>query len=100
MESLALLVAIILSVAIVGGPLSLLFAFLYQRNSRKFFNRSVFKTRIFLILTILFAVPAILVGIRLLTLNIAFGGKFFGGLGVLTGASSLYKIFESKFRSH
>ncbi len=100
MESLALLVAIILSVAIVGGPLSLLFAFLYQRNSRKFFNRSVFKTRLFLILTILFAVPAILVGIRLLTLNIAFGGKFFGGLGVLTGASSLYKVFESKFRSH
>ena len=100
MESLALLVAIILSVAIVGGPLSLLFAFLYQRNSRKFFNRSVFKTRIFLILTILFAVPAILVGIRLLTLDIAFGGKFFGGLGVLTGASSLYKVFESKFRSH
>jgi hypothetical protein len=100
MESLALLVAIILSVAIVGGPLSLLFAFLYQRNSRKFFNRSVFKTRLFLILTILFAVPAILVGIRLLTLDIAFGGKFFGGLGVLTGASSLYKVFESKFRSH
>ncbi len=100
MESLALLVAIILSVAIVGGPLSLLFAFLYQRNSRKFFNRSVFKTRLFLILTILFAVPAIFVGIRLLTLDIAFGGKFFGGLGVLTGASSLYKVFESKFRSH
>ena len=100
MESLALLVAIILSFAIVGGPLSLLFASLYQRDSRRFFNRSVFKTRLFLFLAILFAVPAILVGIRLLTLDIAFGGKVFGGLGVLTGATSLYKIFGSKFRSH
>lgn len=99
MESLALLVAVILSIAVVGGPLSLFFSFLYERNNRKSFNRNNLRTRLYLSLAILLAAPAVLVGIRLLALEIALGGKFFGALGVLTGSISIYRVFRKSIPS-
>ncbi len=96
MESLALLAAFIISVAVIGGPLSLLFSWLRSRNKRKHLHTHRTAQRIYAALIIAFGLPALVVGIRLITLDIALGGKFFGALGVVTSATALIRLFRTR----
>ncbi len=97
MESLALLAAVVVATASIGGPLSLLISYLYQRyrKSRQTLNRTV--RFVYIALTVLLAVPAILVGLRLVTLDLGFGGILFGFTGIITGAMAIRKLFNQKY---
>ena len=96
MESLALLASLIISIAVVGGPLSLLFSWLRVRHQRNHLQPHRNVLRIYSVLVIIFGVPAIAVGIRLLTLDIAVGGKFFGLLGVATSSFALIRLYRTR----
>jgi len=71
MESLALLAAAIIAIAVIGGPLSLIFSWLRTKNRRKHLQIHRTAQRIYAVLIILFGLPALVVGIRLMTLDIA-----------------------------
>ncbi len=96
MESLALLATLILAIAIVGGPLSLLFSWLRAKNQRKHQQPHRTALRIYFVLTIFFGAPALAVGIRLITLDIAISGKFFGLVGIATSAAAFLKLYRSR----
>ena len=96
MESLALLAAIIISIAVIGGPLSLVFSLLRTKNRRKHLQLHGTVQRIYAVLIILFGLPALVVGVRLITLDIAIGGKVFGFFGVLTSSIALVQLSRSR----
>ena len=96
MESLALLAAAIIAIAVIGGPLSLIFSWLRTKNRRKHLQIHRTAQRIYALLIILFGLPALVVGIRLMTLDIAMGGKIFGFFGVLTSAIAFVQLFRSR----
>ena len=96
MESLALLAAIIISIAVIGGPLSLVFSLLRTKNRRKHLQLHRTVQRIYAVLIILFGLPALDVGVRLITLDIAIGGKVFGFFGVLTSSIALVQLSRSR----
>ncbi|MEY3156403.1 MAG: hypothetical protein RL257_423 [Actinomycetota bacterium] len=93
MESLALLAALIVSIASIGGPASLFFVYLYRRYRRAHLRPSVLVSRTYTFLILLLAIPAILVGLRLLTLNLSVGGSIIGLFGITTGSMALFKLF-------
>ena len=82
MESLAIAAAILVLITVAGGPTSLLIAVLSKRISKKY---SVFFTR-------LFGVPAVLVGIYLISLNIGIGGRLMGLFGLITSSVAIAKV--------
>ena len=96
MESLALLAAAIIAIAVIGGPLSLIFSWLRSKNRRKHLQIHRKAQNLFAALIILFGLPALVVGIRLITLDIAIGGKIFGFFGVLTSSIALAQLFRSR----
>jgi hypothetical protein len=96
MESLALLAAAIIAIAVIGGPLSLIFSWLRSKNRRKHLQIHRKAQNVFAALIILFGLPALVVGIRLITLDIAIGGKIFGFFGVLTSSIALAQLFRSR----
>jgi len=96
MESLALLAAAIIAIAVIGGPLSLIFSWLRNKNRRKHLQIHHTAQRIYALLIIIFGLPALVVGIRLMTLDIAMGGKIFGFFGVLTSSIALVQLFRSR----
>jgi hypothetical protein len=96
MESLALLAAAIIAIAVIGGPLSLIFSWLRSKNRRKHLQIHHKAQNVFAALIILFGLPALVVGIRLITLDIAIGGKIFGFFGVLTSSIALAQLFRSR----
>ena len=96
MESLALLAAAIIAIAVIGGPLSLIFSWLRTKNRRKHLQIHRTAQRIYALLIIIFGLPALVVGIRLMTLDIAMGGKIFGFFGVLTSSIALVQLFRSR----
>jgi hypothetical protein len=96
MESLALLAAAIIAIAVIGGPLSLIFSWLRSKNRRKHLQIHRKAQNVFAALIILFGLPAFVVGIRLITLDIAIGGKIFGFFGVLTSSIALAQLFRSR----
>ena len=96
MESLALLAAAIIAIAVMGGPLSLIFSWLRTKNRRKHLQIHRKAQNVFAALIILFGLPALVVGIRLITLDIAIGGKIFGFFGVLTSSIALAQLFRSR----
>jgi len=98
MESLALLASLILAIAVIGGPLSLLFASLRGRKKRNNLQSHAISQRIYAILILTFGIPALIVGLRLITLDIAVGGKIFGLLGVITSFLALLILFRSRSR--
>ena len=98
MESLALLASLILAIAVIGGPLSLLFAILRGRNKRSNLQSHTVAQRVYAILILTFGLPALVVGLRLTTLDIAMGGKFFGLIGVATSFWALLRLFRSRSR--
>ena len=82
MESLAIAAAILVLITIAGGPISLLISVLSKRISKKY---SVF-------FTLLFGVPAVLVGIYLISLNIGIGGRLMGLFGLFTSSVAIAKV--------
>ncbi|NCX03935.1 MAG: phosphatase [Betaproteobacteria bacterium] len=92
MESLALLAAFIVAIAVIGGPASLFFVYLLRRYRRAHLRPSISVSRIYIFLILIFAVPAILVGMRLLTLNLGVGGSVIGLIGVVTGSWAIFKL--------
>lgn len=95
MESLALLVTVIISIALLGGPLSLLFSFLYKRRSPSHLRKKKMQQSIYRWLAIILALPAILVGLRLITLDLGLGGVLIGLVGALTGGLAIYRTLKS-----
>ena len=82
MESLAIAAAILVLITIAGGPISLLISVLSKRISKKY---SVF-------FTLLIGVPAVLVGIYLMSLNIGIGGRLMGLFGLITSSVAIAKV--------
>ena len=82
MESLAIAAAILVLITVVGGPISLLIAVLSKRISKKY---SVF-------FTLLFGVPAVFVGMYLISLNIGIGGRLMGLFGLITSSVAIAKV--------
>jgi hypothetical protein len=82
MESLAIAAAILVLITVAGGPISLLIAVLSKRISKKY---SVF-------FTLLFGVPAVLVGIYLISLNIGIGARLMGLFGLITSSVAIAKV--------
>ncbi|MBU3692545.1 MAG: hypothetical protein FGM47_03380 [Candidatus Nanopelagicaceae bacterium] len=93
MESLALLAALIVSIASIGGPASLFFVFLFKRYKRAHLRPSVLISRIYSFVILILSIPAILVGMRLLTLDFGLGGSIIGLIGITTGSLALFKLF-------
>jgi succinate dehydrogenase hydrophobic anchor subunit len=96
MESLALLAAAIVAVAVIGGPLSLFFSWLRTKNRRKHLQLHRRAQNIYAALILLFGLPALVVGIRLITLDLAIGGKIFGFIGALTSLIALIQLIRSR----
>ena len=84
MESLAIAAAILVLITVAGGPISLLIAVLSKRIRKKY---SVF-------FTLLFGVPAVLVGIYLTSLNIGIGGRLMGLFGLITSSVAIAKVIK------
>ena len=88
MESLALLAAIIVSIAFIGGPLSFVLSLL------KNLSGLLEKSRIFFVF--LFAIPAFLVGIFLVFKVISPGATFMGIVGIFTSSGAVYRVTRQK----
>ena len=82
MESLAIAAAILVLITVAGGPISLLIAVLSKRISKKYSA----------LFTLLFGVPAVLVGIYLISLNIGIGGRLMGLFGLITSSVAIAKV--------
>ena len=94
MESLALLVSLIVSVAFIGGPFSLLLVVLRKRSKRSNRKPNTLALRIYAVFVLVFAIPAVLVGGRLITLDIGMGGRLFGLIGIITGVLALVRLYK------
>lgn len=85
MESLALLAVLLISLTVIGGPISLLLTFIPQR---------LLPLAVIKIWAFLFAAIAILVGIMLI-LNVNSIGAFITGLiGVTTAVFAIYRVIK------
>ena len=85
MESLALLAAVVISLTVVGGPISLLLTFIPQR---------LLPLAVIKIWAFLFASVAIFVGIMLM-INVNSIGAFITGLiGITTAVFAIYRVIK------
>ena len=85
MESLALLAVFLISLTVLGGPISLLLTFIPQR---------LLPLAVIKIWAFLFASVAILVGIMLI-LNVSSIGAFITGLiGITTAVFAIYRVIR------
>ena len=85
MESLALLAAVVISLTVVGGPISLLLTFIPQR---------LLPLAVIKIWAFLFASVAIFVGIMLI-INVNSIGAFITGLiGITTAVFAIYRVIK------
>ena len=85
MESLALLAVFLISLTVLGGPISLLLTFVPQR---------LLPLAVIKIWAFLFAAIAILVGIMLIV-NVNSIGTFITGLiGITTAVFAIYRIIK------
>ncbi|MSO25926.1 MAG: phosphatase [Candidatus Nanopelagicaceae bacterium] len=85
MESLALLAAFIISLTVIGGPISLALTFLPQR---------LLPLAVIKILASLIALMAMLIGIMVVINVNSIGARIMGSFGVITAASAIYRIFK------
>lgn len=85
MESLALLATLIISLTVLGGPISLALTFLPKRS----LPLAVIK-----ILASLIAVIAIFFGISLIVSVNSIGARIMGSFGVITAATAIYRIIR------
>ena len=85
MESLALLAVFLISLTVIGGPISLLLTFIPQR---------LLPLAVIKIWAFLFAVVAIFVGIMLI-INVNSIGAFITGLiGITTAVFAIYRVIK------
>ena len=85
MESLALLAVFLISLTVLGGPISLLLTFIPQR---------LLPLAVIKIWAFLFAAIAILVGIMLIV-NVNSIGAFITGLiGITTAVFAIYRVIK------
>ena len=85
MESLALLAVFLISLTVLGGPISLLLTFIPQR---------LLPLAVIKIWAFLFAAIAILVGIMLIV-NVNSIGAFITGLiGIATAVFAIYRVIK------
>ncbi len=85
MESLALLATLIISLTVLGGPISLALTFLPQR---------LLPLALIKILASLIAVIAIFFGISLIVSVNSIGARIMGSFGVITAATAIYRIIK------
>ncbi len=85
MESLALLATLIISLTVLGGPISLALTFLPQR---------LLPLAVIKILASLIAVIAIFFGISLIVSVNSIGARIMGSFGVITAATAIYRIIK------
>ena len=85
MESLALLATLIISLTVLGGPISLALTFLPKR---------LLPLAVIKILASLIAVIAIFFGISLIVSVNSIGARIMGSFGVITAATAIYRIIK------
>jgi len=85
LESLALLATLIISLTVLGGPISLALTFLPQR---------LLPLAVIKILAGLIAVIAIFFGISLIVSVNSIGARIMGSFGVITAATAIYRIIK------
>ena len=85
MESLALLATLIISLTVLGGPISLALTFLPQR---------LLPLAVIKILASLIALIAIFFGISLIVSVNSIGARIMGSFGVITAATAIYRIIK------
>ena len=85
MESLALIVAIIVAISFVGGPVSVLLSFLPQPAAK--------------VGTVVFGGSAAVVSVYLLVVSSAIGGRLFALFGLATSGFALWRLATSKRRT-
>ena len=85
MESLALLAALIVSLTVLGGPISLALTFLPQR---------LLPLVVIKILAFLIALIAIFIGVMLIVNVNSIGARFIATFGVTTAVIAIYRIIK------
>jgi hypothetical protein len=85
MESLALLAAVVISLTVVGGPISLLLTFIPQR---------LLPLAVIKIWAFVFASVAILVGIMLMINVNSNGAMIMGVIGITTAVFAIYRVIK------
>ena len=85
MESLALLAVFLISLTVLGGPISLLLTFVPQR---------LLPLAVIKIWAFLFALVAILVGIMLIINVNSIGAVITGLIGITTAAFAIYRVIK------
>jgi len=85
MESLALLATVIISLTVLGGPISLAITFLPQR---------LLPLAVIKIWAFLFAAIAILVGIMLIVNVNSIGAVITGLIGITTALFAIYRVIR------
>jgi len=85
MESLALLATVIISLTVLGGPISLLLTYIPQR---------LLPLAVIKIWAFVFAAVAILVGIMLIINVNSIGAMIIGVLGITTAVFAIYRVIK------
>ena len=85
MESLALLAVFLISLTVLGGPISLLLTFIPQR---------LLPLAVIKIWAFLFAVVAIFVGIMLIINVNSIGAVITGLIGITTAVFAIYRVIK------
>ena len=85
MESLAILAVFLISLTVLGGPISLLLTFVPQR---------LLPLAVIKIWAFLFAVIAILVGIMLIVNVNSIGALITGLIGITTAVFAIYRVIK------
>lgn len=85
MESLALVVAIIVAISFVGGPVSVLLSFLPQTAAK--------------VGTVVFGGSSAVVSVYLLVVSSAIGGRLFAIFGLATSSFALWRLATAKRRT-
>ena len=85
MESLALLATVIISLTVLGGPISLLLTFIPQQ---------LLPLAVIKILAFVFASVAILVGIMLMINVNSIGAMIMGVIGITTAVFAIYRVIK------
>ena len=85
MESLALLATVIISLTVLGGPISLLLTFVPQR---------LLPLAVIKIWAFLFALVAIFVGIMLIINVNSIGAVITGLIGITTALFAIYRVIR------
>ena len=85
MESLAILAVLLISLTVLGGPISLLLTFIPQR---------LLPLAVIKILAFVFALVAILVGIMLVINVNSIGAMIMGVIGIATAVFAIYRVIK------